>query len=156
MQIAQGGTINLKGLLLGGIIIGALGVLNDITIGQSSAVFEFHAHDPDMTAEKLFRRVSNIGRDHIAATVNTLVLAYAGASLPLLILFVAGNDQWSNVINNEIVAQEVVRALVGSIGLIASVPITTWIASLIAVRTPAQEVGEEAEEAIVSVHSHGH
>ena len=152
VQIAQGGTINLRGLLLGGIIIGALGVLNDITIGQASAVFEFHDHDPELTADKLFFRVSNIGRDHIAATVNTLVLAYAGASLPLLILFVTGTDPWGRVINNEIVAQEVVRALVGSIGLIASVPITTWIASLIAVRTTAAEPVEEG----VAVSAHGH
>ncbi len=110
-------------------------MLNDITIGQASAVFEFHDHDPGLAVETLFFRVSNIGKDHIAATVNTLVLAYAGASLPLLILFVVGNQPWDRVINQEIVAQEVVRTLVGSIGLIASVPITTWIASMLAVRT---------------------
>lgn len=153
VQIAQGGSINLRGLLLGGIIIGALGVLNDITIGQSSAVFEFHNHDPELNSNSLFMRVSNIGRDHIAATVNTLVLAYAGASLPLLILFVTGTDSWASVLNNEIVAQEIVRALVGSIGLIASVPITTWIASVMAVHTESQPVDEDA---VVSGHMHGH
>ena len=88
----------------------------------------------------------------VAATVNTLVLAYAGASLPLLILFVSGSDSWDRVVNQEVVAEEVVRTLVGSIGLIASVPITTWLAALIAVRTPAQAAptGEEA------VHAHAH
>jgi uncharacterized membrane protein len=162
LQIAQGGSINLRGLLLGGIIIGALGVLNDITIGQASAVFEFHDHDPSLNSETLFFRVSNIGRDHIAATVNTLVLAYAGASLPLLILFVTANQPWGRVVNQEIVAQEVVRTLVGSIGLIASVPITTWIASMLAVRTPARAPErlatptEEAEVEPVHAHSHMH
>jgi uncharacterized membrane protein len=152
LQVSAGGAINMRGLLLGGIIIGALGVLNDVTIGQASAVFELHNVDPSMSWQRLFGHVSNIGRDHIAATVNTLVLAYAGASLPLLILFVIGNDSWDRVLNQEVVAEEVVRTLVGSIGLIASVPITTWLASLIAVRTRPQAVpaGEEA------VHSHAH
>ena len=156
LQISQGGSINLRGLLLGGIIIGALGVLNDITIGQASAVFEFHDHDPSLNVESLFFRVSNIGKDHIAATVNTLVLAYVGASLPLLILFVVGNQPWDRVLNQEIVAQEVVRALVGSIGLIASVPLTTWIASMMAVRLPARLAQESEEAEMEHSHSHAH
>lgn len=152
VQIAQGGTINLRGLLLGGIIIGALGVLDDITISQSAASFELHNAAPHLTWQSIFRRAINIGRDHIAATVNTLVLAYAGASLPLLILFVAGNEGWDSVINREIVAEEVVRTLVGSIGLIASVPITTLLASILAVRTPVQP----PKEGDVPAGGHGH
>lgn len=153
VQIAAGGAINLRGLLLGSIIIGALGVLDDITIGQAAAAFELHNVNPALTWRRLFGHTINIGRDHIAATVNTLVLAYAGASLPLLILFVSGDEPWSRVINREIVAEEVVRTLVGSIGLIAAVPITTLIASLLAARSPVRPPA--AEDAPVG-HVHHH
>jgi uncharacterized membrane protein len=152
VQITQGGAINLRGLLLGGMIIGALGVLDDVTIGQSAAVFELHNVEPALPWQRLFRHAMNIGKDHIAATVNTLVLAYAGASLPLLILFVAGPDPWDRIVNQEIVAEEIVRTLVGSIGLIASVPVTTWLASLLAVRSPAQPVEPGGHAA----HAHHH
>jgi uncharacterized membrane protein len=153
VQVVAGGSINVRGLLLGGIIIGALGVLDDITIGQASAAFELHNVNPALTWQQLFGHAINIGRDHIAATVNTLVLAYAGAALPLLILFSTGDEAWSRVINREIVAEEVVRTLVGSIGLIAAVPITTLIASLLAARSPAQPpaVGETP---VAHVHHH--
>ncbi len=134
LQGLPSGPLNLRGILLGGIVIGALGVLNDITIGQASAVFELHAVDPHLTWQQLFRHVTNIGRDHIAATVNTLVLAYAGASLPLLLLFAAGTAPWTQVINGELVADEIVRTLVGSIGLITAVPITTALAGLLVTR----------------------
>jgi uncharacterized membrane protein len=145
VQIAQGGAINLRGLLLGGIIIGALGVLDDITISQSAAAFELHNANPSLTWRQLFGHSINIGRDHIAATVNTLVLAYAGASLPLLVLFVTFSEPWAQVVNQEVVAEEVVRTLVGSIGLIASVPITTWLASMLAARSPVRVSGSEAK-----------
>ncbi len=134
LQGLPSGPLNLRGILLGGIVIGALGVLNDITIGQASAVFELHAVDPRLTWRQLFRHVTNIGRDHIAATVNTLVLAYAGASLPLLLLFAAGTAPWTQVINGELVADEIVRTLVGSIGLITAVPITTALAGFLVTR----------------------
>ena len=97
-------------------------------------------------------QTSRFFNDHIAATVNTLVLAYAGASLPLLVLFATGDDSWTRVVNREIVAEEVVRTLVGSIGLIAAVPITTLIASLLAVRTPPAPTSEL--NAPVSTHHH--
>jgi uncharacterized membrane protein len=123
--------INLKGLLLGGIIIGSLGVLDDVTVTQSSAVWELHQANPGLGPRELYRSALRIGRDHIASTVNTLVLAYAGASLPLLILLVEANQDVANVLTGELVAVEIVRTLVGSIGLVASVPITTALAALV-------------------------
>jgi len=128
---ASGLSINLRGLLLAGIIIGALGVLDDITISQASAVNELSAANPGLAPLDVFRRAMNIGRDHIASTVNTLVLAYVGASLPLLLLFAIYPQPFGQVINREFIAEEVVRTLVGSLGLIASVPITTFLASVI-------------------------
>lgn len=121
--------VNLKGLVLAGVIIGSLGVLDDVTITQASAVWEIHLANPSYKARQLYRSAVRIGRDHIASTVNTLLLAYAGASLPLLILFNLSGSKLSDVINAEIVAEEVVRTLVGSIGLVASVPITTALAA---------------------------
>ncbi len=128
---ASGASINLRGLLLAGIIIGALGVLDDITISQASAVNELTAANPSLAPFDVFRRAMNIGRDHIASTVNTLVLAYVGASLPLLLLFAIYPQPFGQVVNREFIAEEVVRTLVGSLGLIASVPITTFLASVI-------------------------
>ncbi len=124
--------INLQGLLLGSIIIGTLGVMDDVTVTQASAVWELHRANPTLGSLGLYRAAVRIGRDHIASTVNTLVLAYAGASLPLLILFTLAERPFGQVITSEVVAEEVVRTLVGSIGLIASVPITTALAALVA------------------------
>jgi len=123
--------INFKGLLLGGIIIGALGVLDDITIGQTSAVFELNQVNPKISFEELLKRGLNIGREHIAATVNTLVLAYVGASLSLfLIFFISAHGQpfWM-ILNSEVIAEEIIRTLAGSIGLVLAVPLTTFLAA---------------------------
>ncbi|HUP86410.1 MAG TPA: YibE/F family protein [Acidimicrobiales bacterium] len=125
------GSVNLQGLLLGGLVIGSLGVLDDVTVTQASAVWQLHDANPAAGARSLYRSALEIGRDHIASTVNTLVLAYAGASLPLLILFVIAGPRFSNVITSETVAEEIVRTLVGSIGLVASVPVTTALAAFI-------------------------
>jgi uncharacterized membrane protein len=122
--------INLRGLLLGGMIIGALGVLDDLMITQASAVFELHSANPNLPAGGLFRGAMRIGQDHVAATVNTLVLAYAGASLPMLLMFSLSGEQFATLINIEYIAEEVVRTLVGSLGLISAVPVTTGLASL--------------------------
>ncbi|MGI9119649.1 MAG: YibE/F family protein [Acidimicrobiales bacterium] len=122
------GQIDLRGLLLGGIVIGALGVLDDVTVTQVSAVWELHGANPSLGRWQLYRAAVRIGRDHIASTVNTLVLAYAGASLPLFLLFTQANQGLLDVLNGESVAVEVVRALAGSIGLVASVPLTTALA----------------------------
>jgi uncharacterized membrane protein len=124
-------SINLQGILLGGIIIGSLGVLDDVTVTQASAVWELHLANPNLGRRKLYGSAIRIGRDHIASTVNTLVLAYAGAALPLLILFTIAEARLGDVLTGEIVAEEVVRTLVGSIGLVASVPITTALAVLV-------------------------
>jgi len=128
---AAGAQVNLRGLLLGGIIIGALGVMDDVTISQASAVTELRAANPGLAPLEVFRRAMNIGRDHIASTVNTLVLAYVGASLPLLLLFSIYPQPFGQVLNREFIAEEVVRTLVGSLGLISAVPITTFLASVV-------------------------
>jgi uncharacterized membrane protein len=127
-------SINLRGLVLGGMLIGALGVLDDLVISQASAVFELFQANPNQGIRKLFNTAMRIGQDHVAATVNTLVLAYAGAALPTLLLFSLSGEQYSYLINFEFVTEEIVRTLVGSLGLIAAVPITTFLSSLLAVR----------------------
>ncbi|MFD9405568.1 YibE/F family protein [Streptomyces sp. NPDC059989] len=123
--------IDMSGLLLAGVIIGSLGVLDDVTVTQTSAVWELHQADPSMGPRALYRAAIRIGRDHIASVVNTLVLAYAGAALPLLLLFSIANSSMGSVANSELVAEEIVRTLVGSIGLVASVPVTTALAALV-------------------------
>ncbi|MGA5193810.1 YibE/F family protein [Streptomyces exfoliatus] len=124
-------SIDMSGLLLAGIIIGSLGVLDDVTVTQTSAVWELHQADPGMGPRALYRAAIRIGRDHIASVVNTLVLAYAGAALPLLLLFSIAQSSMGTVANSELVAEEIVRTLVGSIGLVASVPVTTALAALV-------------------------
>jgi uncharacterized membrane protein len=130
--------INLTGLLLGGIIIGSLGVLDDVTITQASAVWELHTANPARTVRELYGSAVRIGRDHIASTVNTLVLAYVGASLPLMVLFTIANRPVGSVLTSEVIAEEIVRTLVGSIGLVASVPITTALACVTVAGRPSK------------------
>jgi uncharacterized membrane protein len=124
------GSLNPRGLLLAGILIGAVGVLDDLTISQASAVFELSQANSTMGVRELYRRAMNIGRDHIASTVNTLVLAYVGAALPLLLLFAVYPQPFGQIVNREFVAEEVVQTLVGSLGLVAAVPLTTLLACL--------------------------
>ncbi|MEV3907696.1 YibE/F family protein [Streptomyces canus] len=124
-------SIDMSGLLLAGVIIGSLGVLDDVTVTQTSAVWELHEANPTMGWRGLYRAGIRIGRDHIASVVNTLVLAYAGAALPLLLLFSIAQSSVGTVANSELVAEEIVRTLVGSIGLVASVPVTTVLAALV-------------------------
>jgi uncharacterized membrane protein len=150
LQVA-GVQLDLQGLLLAGIIIGTLGVLDDIAVGQSSAIFELSKANPQLGWQALFRHGMVIGRDHIAAMVNTLLLAYAGAALPLLLLFLVNAEPLGMTLNREIIAEEVVRTLVGSLGLLAGVPLTSVIAALVArrqVRGPVSAL--EAAE-----HNHG-
>ena len=140
--IASLGTgVDARGLLLAGVVIGALGVLDDVTVTQTSAVWELRHANPEMSARGLFAAAMRIGRDHVASAVNTLVLAYAGAALPLLLLFSLSGQGFGNVVTSQDVATEVVRTLVGSIGLVASVPITTALAAAVAARetVPAAE-----------------
>lgn len=128
LQYQLGDVINLKGILLAGIIISTLGVMDDITVSQSSIVEELRKANSKLSKKELFLRSMNVGKDHISSMVNTLVLVYAGSSLPLLLLFVNNPHPFLEVINYEIVADEIVRTMVGSIGLILAVPITTYIA----------------------------
>ncbi|MFF8786591.1 YibE/F family protein [Streptomyces sp. NPDC015125] len=123
--------IEIRGLLLAGIIIGSLGVLDDVTVTQTAAVWELKEADPLAGWRKLYGAAMRIGRDHIASVVNTLVLAYAGAALPLLLLFSIAQSSVGTVATSEVVAEEVVRTLVGSIGLVAAVPLTTLLAALV-------------------------
>ncbi len=132
--------INLRGLLLGGMIIGALGVLDDLVTTQASAVFELHHANPSFGFRDLYDSAMRIGQDHVAATVNTLVLAYAGASLPMLLMFSLARGDYGYLINFAFIAEEVVRTLVGSLGLIAAVPLTTVIAIFFAFR--AESLGK--------------
>ena len=126
-------TVNLRGLLLGGMIIGALGVLDDLVITQASAVFELHLADPGLKLGALYQRAYRIGQDHVASTVNTLVMAYTGVALPLLLLFTVESGNLGQLVNISSVAEEIVRTLVGSLGLVAAVPVSTLIATALAV-----------------------
>ena len=139
LVLELGPNINLPGLLLGGIIIGSVGALDDVCVGQVSVVFELINTDPDLEWTELFRRSFNVGRDHIAAMVNTLVLAYTGASLPLLLAFTIYQEPLWRRINREPIAEEIVRTLVGSVGLVLAAPITSLIASLLAHRLVQRE-----------------
>jgi uncharacterized membrane protein len=123
--------IEIQGLLLAGVLIGSLGVLDDVTVTQTSAVWELREADPGASWRRLYRSAMRIGRDHIASVVNTLVLAYAGAALPLMLLFSIARSDVSMVATSEVVAEEIVRTLIGSIGLVASVPVTTLLAALV-------------------------
>jgi uncharacterized membrane protein len=131
--------VSLRGLLLGGVVIGSLGVLNDVTVTQASAVWELHHANPAYGFHRLYAAGLRIGRDHIASTIYTLVMAYAGASLPLLVLFTLSSRHLGDVLTSEIVAQEIVRTLVGSIGLVSAVPITTALAAFVADRSMHRE-----------------
>jgi uncharacterized membrane protein len=133
-------TVSLQGLLIAGMVIGALGVLDDVTVSQSSTVLALRAANPRLGFRELFSRAMHVGRDHVAATVNTLVLAYAGSSLPVLLIFASGALSLGTAVSLELVSEQVVATLVGSIGLIAAVPATTAIAALLAVHTPVEEL----------------
>ena len=128
LQVA-GVQLDTRGLLLAGIIIGTLGALDDIAIGQSSTIFELYKANPSLTRLELFRRGMTVGRDHIAAMVNTLLLAYVGAALPLVLMFSVFSESVGITMNREIISEEIVRTLVGSLGLLAGVPLTSVIAA---------------------------
>ncbi len=149
LQVNDAG-VSLRGLLLAGMIVAALGVLDDVTISQSSTVLALRQADPGQSFRELFARAMDVGRDHVSATVNTLVLAYVGASLPLLLIFSSGQIGFLDAVNLEIISKEIVATLVGSIGLIAAVPITTALAAVLARRMSADEL------AAVEPHGHSH
>ncbi len=134
-----GDRIDLSGILLAATIVGALGVIDDVTVTQAATVEQLHRAEPAADRAGVIARAMRVGRSHIAATVNTLVLAYLGAGLPLLLLFALGGQSPLIVLNGEIVAVEVISALVGSIGIVAALPFTTLVAAFLMVpaRAPA-------------------
>jgi len=127
LQTVVGG-VDTRGLLLAGLIIGALGVLDDVTVTQTATVWELAGADPRASRRSLFSAAMRVGRAHVSATVNTLTLAYVGASLPLLVFISAVGTSWADAIFSEGVATEIVRGLAGSLGIIAAVPLTTALA----------------------------
>jgi uncharacterized membrane protein len=128
--------VNMQGLLLAGILIGSLGVLDDVAVTQAVTVSELAHANPALSAIRLYRAAARVGRAHITSVINTLVLAYAGASLPLLILLSAGNSPLGESLTSQMLAQEIVRTVVGTMGLIAAVPLTTALAAFAATRRP--------------------
>ncbi|MEH0938163.1 YibE/F family protein [Micromonospora psammae] len=123
--------VDLHGLLLAGIIIGSLGVLDDVTVTQAATVTELAHANPSLSRLQLYRAATRVGRAHIASTVNTIVLAYAGASLPLLLLLTADSRAVGEILTSEFLAQEIVRSAVATLGLVAAVPLTTGLAALV-------------------------
>ncbi len=141
-------SLSLEGLVLAGMVIGALGVLDDVTVSQASTVIALRRANPTLGLGQLYRGALSVGRDHVAATVNTLALAYVGSSLPILLVFGVGGTAFADAINREAVAEQVIAMLVGSIGLILAVPITTLLAATLAARLPA----DRAEDHIGHIH----
>ncbi len=141
--------IDVKGLLLGGILLGVLGVLDDITTAQAAIVEELHRANQTFSFGELYRRATSVGKEHITSLVNTLILAYTGASFPLLLLFFVYPQPWWTTLNNSIVMEEIARTFVGSITLVLAVPITTALAAWSYSHTPLTQK-ELTEE------SHGH
>lgn len=141
LQFGNTNTINLQGLLLGGIILGALGVLDDITVSQVSVVFQLRAAKKEIDVRELYFRGLAVGRDHVASLVNTLVLVYAGANFPLFLLFMLNDQvpQWV-ILNSEAIVEEVIRTLSGSIGLVLAVPLTTILAAVVVSKLPLDKV----------------
>lgn len=160
LNLNAGGSIDVIGLLLGGIIIGLLGVLYDAAIGQSVSVEELTRIAPHVPRKTIYQRALRIGREHIGALVNTLAIAYVGASLPLLLLFYqTSSGTLGRIINTEIFATEIVRIMIGSIGLVLAVPITTFVSVLMLVKKPEKEVSahtlsEETEALRHAGHKH--
>lgn len=142
-------TVDVRGLVLAGIVLGAAGALDDVTVTQASAVWELARTNPALRMVDLVRSGLRIGRDHIASTVNTLLLAYAGASLPLLVLLVLTDQSLGATANSEVIAIEIIRTMVGSIGLVAAVPFTTWLAAWYVSRHGPDKLGD-------GIHQHGH
>ncbi len=128
LNIATKGNLDFVALLVGGIIIGVLGVVDDVAITQASVVNELHHANPSMSMRMLYGKALKVGKDHMGAVINTLILAYTGASLPLILLLYISNTPTLELINREAIATEIVRSIVGSVGLLLAVPLTTLIA----------------------------
>ena len=159
LNLNSHGTINLIGILIGGIIIGLLGILYDVSIGQAISVEELHHIAPHIPRGTIFRRAMRMGREHIGALINTLAIAYVGASLPLLLLFSTPPVDIALTVNKELFATEIVRILIGSIGLILAVPITTFLSVYLLMpkikkSVPKEEIHKEEKELENFHHTH--
>jgi uncharacterized membrane protein len=139
LNFATGGQLDLAGLLLGGIIIGLLGVLDDVSITQASVVQELRRANPTLGVRSLYERGVRVGRDHVGSLVNTLALAYVGTALPLVLLYAQSQAPFLDILNQEVVAAELVRIIVGSIGLVLAVPFTTLVAAYYFFRRPVDK-----------------
>jgi uncharacterized membrane protein len=146
---ASGADVSLRGVLIAGVVIAALGVLDDLTVSQASTVMALRTANPGLGARELFTRGMAVGHDHVVATVNTLVLAYAGAALPTLLVFGIADTAFLDAATSETVAAEVVATLVGSIGLIVAAPVTTAIAAYLATQVAPADLSAEG------AHDHG-
>lgn len=146
-----GGGLSLEGLVLAGIVVGALGVLDDVTVSQASTVLALRRANPGLGGRAVFREGLSVGRDHLAATVNTLVLAYVGAALPVLLIFEQSGIGVSDALNRERVAGQIVAMLVGSIGLVLAVPLTTALAAWLARTLPPAALARAGD-----AHAHHH
>lgn len=151
LNFTTDGLLDFKGLLLGGMIIGVLGVLDDIAITQVAVVAELNQAAPGLTRRELYTKALRVGREHVSALVNTIVLAYAGVSLPLLLWFYDSTLPFSMILNNEVFATEIARTIVGSIGLILTVPITTMLAAIFVDRFKSDHT-----EGHTHAHAHNH
>lgn len=154
LDINTAGTLDFRGLLLGAIVIGILGVLDDVAITQAAVVSELYSGSPKITRAEVYKRAMRVGREHVGALVNTLVLAYAGTALPLMLLFKVYGRGLDAALNMEVFATEVVRAAIGSIGLILTVPIVTGLA-VVYLKGRAQGGGHTHSHLHGHSHSHG-
>lgn len=128
LNIATQGNLDFIALLIGGMIIGVIGVLDDVAITQASVVNELHQANKNLTKLELYTKALKVGKDHMGAVINTLILAYTGASLPLVLLLYTVTTPVLELVNREVIATEIVRSIVGSFGLLLAVPLTTLIA----------------------------
>lgn len=140
LNIATGGHLNFQALLIAAIIIGVIGVVDDVAITQASVVAELNSTNTTISTKELYARAMKVGKDHSAALINTLILAYAGASLPLLLLLYTSDTPLLELINREVIATEIIRTIVGSIGLVILVPCSTLIAVLLIKRNKKRNI----------------
>lgn len=147
LNLASGGALNLTGLLLGGILIGIVGALNDVSVSQVHTVAEIRYANPSLSKIDLFRRAMRVGREHMGAVVDTLPLAYTGTALPLLLLFAGSSAPFLFIVNREIFSAEILRILAGGIGLMLSGVVATLLAVLVVSKKTA---------AHPSTHTHHH
>jgi len=139
---ASGGSLSLQGVVLAGMVVGALGVLADMGVSQASAVMALRRANPAYDTRQLYQGAFAVGRDHLSATIHTLVLAYVGATLPLLMILQSANVGVGDALNTTDLAEPVVATLIGCIGLVAAVPVTTGLAALLVSRVPGSTLPE--------------